>query len=61
MSLGETLLDQIVQDILDPENRSIMLNPKSMFGSVAICEHEDTGKLLKVQNYAEFVEINKNG
>lgn len=58
LALGDTILDLILQDILDPENRSILLNPQSRFGSVALCDHIPTKQWLKVANYATSASAN---
>jgi len=50
----------VVEDLLDPENRSIMFNSNSRFTGTSICE-TDFNSLLSVQNFARNVEVNAAG
>jgi len=50
LSTGSSVIDMVVEDLLDPENRSIMLNPNSRFSGVAVCDaaNFDTHSMLTV-------------
>ena len=62
LAVGNNVMDMVLEDLLNPENRSIMLNPNSVFSGIAICETNlDTHSLLSVQNFAKTVEINAAG
>lgn len=53
-------MDIVIKDFLEPENRSILLNPINRFSSVSICDHNSYTKLA-IQNFAEKSSPNELG
>lgn len=60
VATGTEVMDIVINDFLEPENRSILLNPINKFSAVAVCEHEKYTKLA-IQNFAETSEPNELG
>ena len=60
VATGTEVMDMVIKDFLEPENRSILLNPINRFSSAAICDH-DTYTNLAIQNFAEKSEANELG
>jgi hypothetical protein len=60
VATGTEVMDMVIKNFLEPENRSILLNPINMYSSVAVCEHH-TYTNLAIQNFAEKSKANELG
>jgi len=60
VSQGAKTIDAVLDSILDPNNRSIIMNPMSVFTSVSTCK-SDGPDLFAIQNFAYTAKINAKG
>jgi len=58
---GKTIMDQVIDNLLDPGNRSILLNPLSYYSAAETCRNSMTKNGLAIQNFATSVEPNDEG
>lgn len=54
-------MDLVIDNLLEPANRSILLNPLSYYSGVRVCSNNHKTKMISIQNFATTVEPNAEG
>lgn len=59
-STGTTVIDQVIDSLMDTANREILMSRFFQHSAVQTCEFEN-GKGVAIQNFAQSVSINEDG
>jgi hypothetical protein len=60
IAVGDKVMDIVIDGIIKPENRSILMNPANKYSSVSVCSN-DYDMNVAIQNFASAIEINPEG
>lgn len=54
---GKRVIDAVIDNLLDPANRNILLNPLAFYSAVDTCKN-NFGKINAIQNFATTIVAN---